>query len=67
MASATPASTAVMNCRGIAPPVTSSANSKPDPEGSGSIRMEATPNCPCPPLCFLYLPSAEDFAVIVSR
>ena len=48
-----------MNCRGIAPPTIASANSNPDPRSSGSTRRNAIPNCPWPPVCFLYLPSAS--------
>ena len=62
MVSMTPFSTAGMNCRGIAPPTILSANSKPVPRSSGSTRRNATPNCPWPPVCFLYLPSASAFA-----
>ena len=67
MASRMPASTAGMYCRGMTPPLISSANSNPDPRGSGSMRTWAMPNWPCPPVCFLCLPSAAALAVMVSR
>ncbi len=51
----------------MTPPVTSLENSKPEPEGSGSKRTVATPNCPWPPLCFLYLPSTSIGAARVAR
>ncbi len=67
MASTTPFSTAGMNWRGMAPPTTSSAKSKPSPRASGSMRTVATPNWPWPPVCFLYRPSASAVRVTVSR
>ena len=59
MASTMPFSTAGMYCLGMAPPTTWSTNWKPSPRSSGSMRIDATPNWPWPPLCFLYLPSAS--------
>ena len=53
--SATPFSTAGMNWRGIAPPTTASANSKPAPRSRGSSRSHATPNWPWPPRLLLVL------------
>ena len=52
---------------GIAPPKMSSTNSTPAPRAAGSMRMRHTPNCPCPPVCFLCLPSASALPRIVSR
>jgi hypothetical protein len=65
--SRTPFSTAGMNWPGMVPPLTWSTNSKPPPRGSGSMRRKTSPNCPAPPLCFLWRwwPSAG--AVTVSR
>src|SRR2546430_4017665 len=37
-----------MYCPGIAPPTTSSTNSKPAPRPSASIRRYTSPNCPAP-------------------
>ena len=62
-----PFSTAGMNWRGIAPPTMRSSNTKPAPRSSGSIRTCATPNWPCPPLCFLWRPSASAVPLTVSR
>src|ERR1039457_3139865 len=41
---------------GIEPPKISLANSKPLPRVSGSILIQQSPNCPCPPVCFLWRP-----------
>ena len=56
-----------MNWRGIEPPKMSSANSKSLPRGSGSIRILQSPNCPWPPVCFLWRPCASTGTVMVSR
>ena len=54
-----PFSTAGMNCRGIEPPKISSTNSKSVPRGSGSTLILQSPNCPWPPVCFLWRPCAS--------
>ena len=45
----------------------SSANSKSLPRAIGSIRILQSPNCPWPPVCFLWRPCASTGTVIVSR
>ena len=65
--SSMPFCTAGMNWRGMAPPTILSTNSKPPPRSRGATRSQATPYWPCPPDCFLYLPSASAWPVIVSR
>ena len=67
IASRMPFSTAGMKFRGIAPPTTSSTNSKPLPRGSGSSLIHVSANCPRPPDCFLYLPCTSARPLIVSR
>ena len=62
-----PFSTAGMYWRGITPPTIASTNSKPAPRSVGSTRRNTIANCPCPPVCFLSLPSASAVLVIVSR
>ncbi len=57
-----------MKLRGMAPPKTSLANSKPPPRGMGSMRILQSPNWPWPPVCFLCRPwrldlGADGFAV----
>src|ERR1700740_1665941 len=52
---------------GIAPPKISSTNSMPLPRSMGSNFTRQTPNWPCPPDCFLCLPSASGFPRMVSR
>ena len=62
-----PFSTAGMNPRGIAPPKISSTNWKSSPRGSGATLILQSPNCPCPPVCFLWRPWASVDALMVSR
>ena len=54
----TPFSTAGMKPVGITPPLIALTNSKPCRRSSGSISMWQSPNCPRPPVCFLWRPCA---------
>src|SRR2546430_13870342 len=56
-----------MYCPGIAPPTTSSTNSKPAPRPSASIRRYTSPNCPAPPVCFLCRQCPSAGRGVVSR
>jgi hypothetical protein len=62
-----PRSTEPMNWCGIAPPNTSSTNSKPSPRPRGSIRRNTSANCPAPPVCFFSRKWPSATAVMVSR
>src|SRR5437667_185776 len=66
-ASRIPFSTDGIHFLGIAPPKISSTNSTPLPRSTGSILIRHTPNCPCPPDCFLCLPSTSALPRMVSR
>ena len=61
-----------MNFDGITPPTIESTNSKPAPRGCGFMRICTSPNCPRPPVCFLYLtiychiPTLGVFILIIS-
>ena len=61
-----PFSTAGIYCLGIAPPTILLTNSKPFPLGSGSKRIQQSPNWPWPPVCFLCLPWTLIVLVMVS-
>src|SRR5437016_5041551 len=62
-----PRSTAGMYCRGMTPPTISSTNWNPDPLGSGAMRIQQSPYCPRPPVCFLCFPCPSARARNVSR
>ena len=48
------------------PPKILSTNSKPPPRSNGSKTTLQSPNCPRPPVCFLWRPCTSALAVIVS-
>ena len=50
-----------------APPKISFLNSNPSPRAIGSSRIQQSPNCPCPPVCFLCRPRASALFLMVSR
>jgi hypothetical protein len=52
---------------GIEPPKMSSTNSKSEPRGRGFSRIRQSPNCPWPPVYFLWRPWASAEPLIVSR
>ena len=62
-----PFSMAGMKFLGMEPPKVSFTKLKSPPRGSGFMRILQSPNCPWPPVCFLWRPWPSAAPLIVSR